>query len=209
MRTFLLLLGLTLIVASQSPILWAQQRRDDPAAVAAPASSALGLVAAGLSQIGQTVSYDPDYVSLSYPNGDVPLAKGVCCDVVIRALRAGGIDLQKLVHEDMAANFSAYPKLWGLQKTDRSIDHRRVPNLAKFFERSGKKRPVTKDPADYLPGDFVVCRLSNGLIHIMLVSNQKSATGTPLVIHNIGAGAREEDRLFEFSIEGHYRWYKP
>ena len=170
-------------------------------------ASAPGLAAAAREQIGKTLIYDPAYVRLSYPGGDVPIERGVCTDVVIRAMRAGNVDLQKLVHEDMAANFSAYPRLWGLKKTDASIDHRRVPNLAKFFERKGKKLPVTKNPGDYLPGDFIVCRLSNGLIHIMLVSSQKSASGTPLIIHNIGAGTREEDRLFEFAIEGHYRWY--
>ncbi len=207
MRKYCLLLGFVLSTAGLLSSLSAQ-RREDATAAAAPKASALGLVAAGLQQIGQTLTYDPAYVDLKYPNGDLPIEKGVCCDVVIRALRAGSVDLQQLVHEDMKGHFSAYPKLWGLKKTDPNIDHRRVPNLAKFFERSGKKLPVTKVPADYQPGDFVVCRLSNGLIHIMLVSTAKNADGTPLVIHNIGAGAREEDRLFEFSIEGHYRWYR-
>ena len=206
LRSLSLGLGLVFVICGLVFPLQAQ-KREDAAAAAAPKASALGLVAAGLEQIGKTVSYDPAYATLSYPNGDVPLEKGVCCDVIIRALRTGNVDLQKLVHEDMAAHFEAYPKLWGLKKTDKNIDHRRVPNLAKFFERSGKKLPATKDGKDYLPGDFVVCRLSNGLIHIMLVSNQTNASGIPLVIHNIGAGAREEDRLFEFSIEGHYRWY--
>lgn len=206
LRSLSLGLGLVFVICGLVFPLQAQ-KREDATAAAAPKASALGLVAAGLDQIGKTVSYDPEYATLSYPNGDVPFERGVCCDVIIRALRAGNVDLQKLVHEDMAAHFEAYPKLWGLKKTDKNIDHRRVPNLAKFFERSGKKLPVTKDGKDYLPGDFVVCRLSNGLIHIMLVSNQTNAAGIPLVIHNIGAGAREEDRLFEFSIEGHYRWY--
>jgi uncharacterized protein YijF (DUF1287 family) len=206
MRKICILVGIVCILVSLigfSPA----ERRDDAVAAAAPKASGLGLVAAGLQQIGVTTTYDPAYATLKYPNGDVPIERGVCCDVIIRALRASEIDLQKLVHEDMKANFSAYPKLWGLRKTDTNIDHRRVPNLAKYFERAGKKQSVTKDPSDYLPGDFVVCRLSNGLIHIMLVSNQKNADGRPLVIHNIGSGAREEDRLFEFTIEGHYRWY--
>jgi uncharacterized protein len=206
MRTFSLILGAALLLIGSISRLPAQ-RREDPTAEAAPKASALGLVAAGLQQIGRTLAYDPAYVSLDYPNGDVPLAKGVCCDVVIRALRAGNVDLQKLVHEDMAANFSVYPKLWNLKKTDHSIDHRRVPNLAKFFERKGKKLAITKVGSDYQAGDFVVCRLPNGLIHIMLVSNRLNAEGTPMIIHNIGAGAQEEDRLFEFTIEGHYRWY--
>lgn len=173
----------------------------------APKASALGLVAAAQDQIGKTLIYDAAYVSLSYPNGDVPIERGVCCDVVIRALRAGGVDLQQLIHEDMSKNFSVYPKIWGLKRTDKNIDHRRVPNMAKYFERKGKSLTVTKEAKNYLPGDFVVCRLPNELIHIMLVSTNKSAAGTPLIIHNIGSGAREEDRLFEFKIEGHYRWY--
>jgi len=172
-----------------------------------PASS-LGLVAAARSQIGKTVIYDPAYVSLSYPKGDVPLERGVCCDVVIRALRAAGVDLQQVVHEDMKANFSVYPKIWKLTKTDPNIDHRRVPNLAKYFERKGKSLAVSQEGKDYAAGDFVVCRLSNGLIHIMVVSDRLSEAGTPLVIHNIGQGAQEEDRLFEFKIEGHFRWFK-
>ena len=174
--------------------------------VIAPASP-LGLVAAARSQIGKTVVYDPAYLSLSYPKGDVPLERGVCCDVVIRAMRAAGVDLQQVVHEDMKANFSVYPKIWKLTRTDTNIDHRRVPNLAKFFERKGKSLPVTQVGKDYAAGDFVVCRLSNGLIHIMLVSDRCSEAGTPLVIHNIGQGAQEEDRLFEFKIEGHFRWF--
>ena len=160
------------------------------------------------SQIGQTVIYDPAYVSLRYPKGDVPLDRGVCCDVIIRALRGVGADLQQLVHEDMAAHFSAYPQLWKLRKPDPNIDHRRVPNLARFFQRQGRQLPVTKLGSDYAAGDFVVCRLSNGLIHIMLVSDRVSEAGIPLVIHNIGRGTQEEDRLFEFKIEGHYRWFR-
>ena len=173
----------------------------------APASGP-GLVAAARGQIGRTIIYDPAYTSLPYPNGDVPLERGVCCDVVIRALRAAGVDLQQVVHEDMKKNFSLYPKIWKLTKTDTNIDHRRVPNLAKYFERKGKSLAVTQVATNYAAGDFVVCRLSNGLIHIMLVSDRLSEAGTPLVIHNIGQGAREEDRLFEFKIEGHYRWFK-
>lgn len=170
--------------------------------------NAAGLVQAARQQIGVTTIYDAAYVSLAYPNGDVPLERGVCCDVVIRALRACGEDLQQLIHEDMARNFSVYPTKWGLKKTDISIDHRRVPNMAKYFERQGKTVPLTQATADYQPGDFVVCRLPNGLIHIMLVSDKKTAEGTPMVIHNIGQGAQEEARLFEFKIEGHYRWFK-
>ena len=131
----------------------------------------------------------------------------MCTDVVIRALRkALDIDLQKLVHEDMRANFSKYPKNWGLSRPDRHIDHRRVPNLKTFFKRRGLSLPVTKDAADYRPGDLVTCTVPPHLPHIMIVSDKTAEDGTPLVIHNIGRGAREENRLFEFPLTGHYRW---
>ena len=158
------------------------------------------------AQIGRTVSYDPAYVVLAYPGGDVPLDRGVCTDVVVRAWRGLGVDLQKLVHEDMGANFAAYPKNWGLKRPDRNIDHRRVPNLATFLKRRGAALPVTKKAADYRPGDIVTCTVPPALPHIMIVSDQKDASGTPLVIHNIGSGAREEARLFEFPLTGHFRW---
>ncbi len=157
-------------------------------------------------QIGRTTSYDPAYVVLGYPGGDVPMDRGVCTDVVVRAWRGLGVDLQKLVHEDMASNFSAYPKNWGLKRPDRNIDHRRVPNLAAFFKRRGAALPVTKKAADYRPGDMVTCTVPPALPHIMIVSDKTDASGTPLVIHNIGMGAREEARLFEFPLTGHFRW---
>jgi uncharacterized protein len=164
------------------------------------------LVAAARTQIGKTLIYDPAYVSLKYPGGDVPEERGVCADVVIRAVRVCGTDLQKTVHEDMKANFSAYPKTWGMNRTDRSIDHRRVLNLAVFFKRRGLSLPITKNPADYLPGDLVTCTVAGKLPHIVIVSDRKNTDGVPLIIHNIGQGAREEDRLFEFPINGHFRW---
>ena len=164
------------------------------------------IVAAARGQIGKTTSYDPAYVSLKYPNGDIDISKGVCTDVVIRALRTSRkMDLQKLVHEDMRANFSKYPKRWGLKRTDKSIDHRRVPNLQTFFKRKGWSLTVTKDKSKYQPGDLVTCTVAGRLPHIMIVSDKKSADGTPLIIHNIGSGAQEEDRLFEFPLTGHYR----
>lgn len=169
----------------------------------------LDLAQAARRQIGVTTVYDAAYASLAYPNGDVPLERGVCCDVITRALRDCGADLQQLIHEDMAKHFSAYPRLWGLKKPDKNIDHRRVPNMAKYFERQNKKLPLTQEAADYQAGDFVVCRLDNGLIHIMLVSDKTTADGTPLIIHNIGQGAQEEARLFDFKVEGHYRWFMP
>ncbi|MGB1258864.1 MAG: DUF1287 domain-containing protein [Akkermansiaceae bacterium] len=156
--------------------------------------------------MGKTTEYDPAYVSLAYPNGDLPISKGVCTDVVIRALRKSRqLDLQKLVHDDMRRNFSKYPKIWGLKRTDKNIDHRRVPNLKTYFKRKGWSLPVTKNKTDYQPGDLVTCTVAGRLPHIMIVSDSKAADGTPLVIHNIGGGTREENRLFEFPLTGHYR----
>jgi len=164
------------------------------------------IVRAARSQIGKTTSYDPSYVGLSYPGGDVPLEKGVCTDVVIRALRgAVNLDLQKLVHEDMKIEFSAYPNIWGLKKPDPNIDHRRVPNLKTYFNRRGFSLPVTRRADDYLAGDLVTCTVGRNLAHIMVVSDKKTSDGVPFVIHNIGSGTKEEDRLFEFPITGHYR----
>lgn len=168
----------------------------------------LAIVTSARKQIGVTTRYVPDYVALDYPNGDVPQETGVCTDVVIRALRGVGKDLQKLVHEDMKANFSRYPKNWGLSRTDRNIDHRRVPNLQAFFKRKGMSLAVTKKAADYLPGDLVTCTVAGKLPHIMVVSDRKNAKGVPLVIHNIGSGAVEEDRLFDFPLTGHYRYFR-
>ena len=161
---------------------------------------------AARSQIGKTISYDPSYVGLKYPGGDVPIETGICTDVVIRALRDGyKMDLQKLVHEDMKIGFSAYPDIWGLKKPDRNIDHRRVPNLKIYFKRRGFSLAVTRKVKDYLPGDFVTCTVGRNLAHVMVVSDRKTFGGVPLVIHNIGSGVREEDRLFKFPITGHYR----
>ncbi len=166
-------------------------------------------VEAAHAQIGKTLSYDPAYTSLEYPGGDVPFERGVCSDVVIRAFRGVGLDLQKEVHEDMKRAFSGYPKNWGLRRTDANIDHRRVLNLMTFFKRRGKSVMVTKNATDYLPGDLVTCIVPKNLPHIMIVSDQVSPLDPArrLVIHNIGQGVREEDRLFEFELTGHYRWW--
>ena len=163
------------------------------------------IVAAARSQIGKTITYDPAYTSLSYPGGDVPIEKGVCTDVVIRALRdALNMDLQKLVHEDMSIAFSKYPDIWGLKKPDPNIDHRRVLNLMTYFTRQGYSLKVTQDKKNYLAGDLVTCSVQNRP-HIIIVSNRKGPDGTPFVIHNIGRGTQEENRLFEFPLTGHYR----
>lgn len=156
-------------------------------------------------QIGVTVEYDSAYVGLAYPGGDVPEERGVCTDVVIRALRLLDFDLQKEVHEDMKRNFAAYPKYWGLKRPDKNIDHRRVPNLQTFFKRRGWGLPVSRNAADYKPGDLVTCLVGDSLPHIMIVSDRRNEEGIPLVIHNIGVGTEEEDCLFTFPLTGHYR----
>jgi uncharacterized protein YijF (DUF1287 family) len=167
---------------------------------------AVKLVAAARAQVGITLIYDPSYRQIAYPMGDVPLARGVCSDVVIRAFRAVGIDLQEQVHRDMARHFAAYPKAWGLAAPDANIDHRRVPNLATWFKRQGYALPVSLDAAAYQPGDIVTWVLDGGQPHIGIVSDRRSDDGVrPLVIHNIGWGAREEDALFEYRITGHFR----
>lgn len=155
----------------------------------------------------QNVQYDPTYFSIDYPNGDVPAGKGVCTDVVIRAYRKLGIDLQKEVHEDMLSHFSLYPKIWGLTKTDKNIDHRRVPNLMVFFKRHGTTKEITQNASDYQPGDIVCWNLGGAITHIGIVSKRKSADGLRyLVVHNIGAGQVAEDMLFDYKIIGHYRY---
>ena len=163
------------------------------------------IVAAARAQIGVTRIYDPSYVGLAYPGGDVPEDRGVCTDVVIRAMRKGkAMDLQQLVHEDMRSAFDQYPKNWGLKKTDKNIDHRRVPNLRCYFERQGFAVGKTGGRQNFKPGDLVTCLVENRP-HIMIVSDRVAAEGTPLIIHNIGSGTKEEDRLFQYELTGHYR----
>lgn len=168
------------------------------------------LVSAAEEQTAYTKSYDPAYRRIPYPNGDVPRETGVCSDVVIRAYRALGIDLQQRVHEDMKRNFGLYPKTWGLSRPDPNIDHRRVPNLQVFFTRHGQSLPVTERASDYLPGDIVTWNLAapqKMIPHIGIISAQRTADGTrPLVVHNIGAGTKVEDILFSYKITGHYRY---
>lgn len=167
------------------------------------------LVEAAIERTKQQVRYDGSYFSIAYPNGDVPPNVGVCTDVIIRSYRAIGADLQKLVHEDMLSHFNVYPskRIWGLSRTDRNIDHRRVPNLTVFFSRNGESIPVTNSKKDYLAGDIVSWVVAGNLPHIGIVSNQKSSeTGNPLVVHNIGIGPEIEDMLFRYKITGHYRY---
>ncbi|MGQ3293526.1 MAG: DUF1287 domain-containing protein [Shinella sp.] len=176
-----------------------------PAVLRAEAAPADRLVAAARKQVGVTLTYDAAYSRLDYPGGDVPRERGVCTDVLVRAYRDGlGIDLQVLVHEDMRRAFSAYPALWGLKKTDRNIDHRRVPNLQAFFKRAGAALASSEN---YLPGDIVSQMLPGNLPHIGIVADERSSDGSrPIVVHNIGAGARLEDVLFAYPITGHYRY---
>lgn len=170
---------------------------------------ALQLSNAALRIIDKTIAYDPTYFILTYPNGDVPSDKGVCTDVVIRAYRKVGIDLQKEVHEDMAKNFSKYPKTWKLKKPDTNIDHRRVPNLMVFFSKFGKVKSIETNPTLYIPGDIVTWTLPGNLTHIGIVVNKKSADGKRfLIVHNIGNGQVMEDVLFKYTITGHYQYSK-
>lgn len=155
------------------------------------------------------VIYDAQYYVIPYPNGDIPAGRGVCTDVVIRSYRKMGIDLQKEVHEDMKVNFGLYPKNWGLKKPDKNIDHRRVPNLMKFFSRKGSELAITKVASDYAPGDIVCWNLGGGTTHIGVISNIQNKAKTRFkLVHNIGRGQVLEDCLFDFTIIGHYRYKK-
>jgi hypothetical protein len=170
------------------------------------------LAEAAASQVGRTTSYDAAYVVLAYPGGDVPIERGVCTDVVVRAMREMDVDLQVAVHRDMSRAFGAYPRKWGLKRPDSNIDHRRVPNLMTYFKRGGKSVPITTDPEDYRPGDFVTWELAGGrLPHIGVVSTQRSHDGERfMIVHNIGRGTQVEDVLFVpwiGRITGHYRWF--
>ena len=169
-------------------------------------ATVLPIVAAAQSQVGKTVIYDPAYVRLAYPGGDIPIEKGVCTDVVIRALHdALSMDLQKLVHEDMSAAFSNYRIIWGLKNPDHNIDRRRVSNLRRFFERKGCFVGVSRWEQDCLPGDLITCTVGGNRPHIMIAGHQKTTDGVPFVIHSIGRSAKEENQLFDFPITGHYR----
>ena len=167
------------------------------------------LLESAKEQVNITRSYDPSYAVIPYPNGDVPVEKGVCTDVVIRAFRRAGVDLQKEVHEDMAANFAVYPAKWGLPSPDKNIDHRRVPNLQTFFTRRGKSLPITQNIADYEPGDVVAWDLDGkGMTHIGLVSDMRNEyTKRFFIIHNIGGGTVIDDKIFDWKIIGHYRYF--
>lgn len=177
-------------------------------ALATPARAdfATDLALAAEARADADVRYDPSYVSIPYPMGDVPADTGVCTDVVIRSLRAMGLDLQQLVHEDMKRNFRRYPKIWGLKRPDPNIDHRRVPNLETFLKRQGAALPVTSDVGAFQPGDIVSWRLPGNLPHIGIVTTRRSRKGIPMIAHNIGGGPQIEDILFAYPVTGHFRW---
>lgn len=170
------------------------------------------LVAAAIERTHHSVRYDPAYVRIPYPNGDVPADTGVCTDEIIRAYRAVGVDLQKEVHEDMLHNFSAYPnqRRWLLGHTDTNIDHRRVPNLMTFFSRKGERLSLSTKAKDYSPGDLVTWDLGGNVPHIGIVVNRRSPqSGRYMIVHNIGRGPQMEDVLFSWRITGHYRYLGP
>ena len=178
----------------------------------ADAISSEALVKAAKARINVHVVYTPAYVALDYPGGDVPEGTGVCTDVVIRAYRKLGIDLQVLVHQDMKSAFHTYPKHWGATRPDRNIDHRRVPNLQTFFKRRGASLPVSREPRKYRPGDLVTWNLNpkGWLPHIGIVIDALSEDGERrLIVHNMGEGTVAQDILFRFPITGHYRFYPP
>ena len=165
------------------------------------------LIGAAVAQTTSRVTYDGSYRRIGYPGGDVPAHIGVCTDLIVRAYRAVGVDLQVRVHEDMSAAFAAYPRAWGLARPDSNIDHRRVPNLQTYFRRRGAARPISTDASDYAAGDLVTWMLPGNVPHIGLVTDQRSADGQrPMMAHNIGRGPEIEDMLFAFPVTGHYRY---
>ena len=213
--TLLTTLTLLLAASCQRPqsLVRTTQSTEPPAFVTNPlpdnaAPQISQLIESATEQTKVTKGYDPAYVGIEYPNGDVPMETGVCSDVVVRAFRKTGIDLQKEVHEDMGRAWAEYPKKWGAAGRDSNIDHRRVANLMTFFDRKGKTQPFSTDRSQYLPGDIVAWDLGNKVDHIGIVVNVWSEQSQGyLIVHNIGAGARTEDVLLNWEITGHYRYF--
>ena len=190
---------IVLLITAALWIFWTQPIEATPDRIQA-------LTDAAVAQTRKHVVYDGSYRRIAYPGGDVPADRGVCTDVIIRAYRAIGIDLQQLVHEDMLLAFAAYPAHWGMRQPDANIDHRRVPNLQTYFRRQHVRLDVTTDGADYQAGDLVTWMLPGNLPHIGLATLQRSVVGDrPLIVHNIGRGPQLEDMLFAYPITGHYR----
>jgi len=212
---FILALALLLSTACQQQIVRTvkplkppvQQTETIPLSARSPPQLKLTIDGA-IDQIGKTTSYDPSYQKIEYPNGDVPIETGVCSDVIVRAFRKGGIDLQKDLHEDMKGNFSVYPTRWGLKVTDPNIDHRRVPNLQTYFSRKGKSLATDGGSETFQPGDIVTWDLGLGTEHVgMVVNVWNKPTQRYLIVHNIGGGTLMEDVLFAWKITGHYRYF--
>ncbi len=218
-RTILLCTSLLLVAAcgsvAKSIAQSTESRADAADTVARPelnkieSESIRKILESANSQTKTVTGYTQKYYNISYPNGDVPSNTGACTDVVVRSFRAAGIDLQKEVHEDMKSSFASYPQKWGLRGPDSNIDHRRVPNLHKYFERQGKSLAITNDGSKFKPGDVVAWDLNGkGMTHIGVVSNMwNESEGRYLIIHNIGGGTNLEDRLFDWDIIGHYRYF--
>lgn len=202
-------LSILIFVALQFSLAAAQLRRVE----SQPREEFLQkVIVAALEQTHHYVRYDPAYVRIPYPGGDVPADTGVCTDVIIRAYRAVGVDLQKEVHEDMVRNFAAYPRQrrWLATAPDSNIDHRRVPNLMVFFSRKGEALPITNRSEDYSPGDLVTWDLGGGVPHIGIIVDHKSPQSARyMIVHNIGEGPKMEDVLFNWKITGHYRYFGP
>lgn len=201
MRTIHLLLALVLLLSTSAADSIARPGKM-------PSYVQNSLTSAAISRTHTTVRYDSRYRSLNYPMGDVPDHLGVCTDVVIRVFRKIGVDFQELVHEDIKKAFQDYPHNWGLDRPDRNIDHRRVPNLQRFLARQGANLPATQSPTDYQPGDLVTWMLPGNLPHIGIVIGKKSLDGArPIIVHNVGLGPRADDFLFAYPITGHYRYW--
>ena len=189
--TFLALIATGLLF--QGGIVWAQDVSKD-------------IVGAARQQVGVTTTYDPSYIGIAFPNGDLSEERGVCTDVIIRALRIShNVDLQERVNADMNKAFNQYPKIWGHSVTDRNIDHRRVPNLQVYLARIGAELPAPSNSTEFNAGDIITSILPGNLPHIGIVSDTRGESGNLMIIHNIGSGTKEEDRLFDFPMSGHYR----
>jgi uncharacterized protein len=199
-RFYFLLIGLAFFTCGQN--------QKEIQTIGNPKTFEEKLSNAAISIIDENIVYTPDYVSIKYPNGDVPAKTGVCSDVVIRAYRKLDIDLQKEVHEDMVKNFSKYPTKWGLKSCDTNIDHRRVPNLEVFFERKGTKLEVSNNPDDYKTGEIVTWMIGEKLPHIGIITHKKAPNGNPMIVHNVGGGQVLEDCLFNYKIVGHFKYEK-
>jgi hypothetical protein len=209
---FISLLGLVLPAIATASLAWTCLAQSALPQAGPDKQFLHKLVAAAIERTHHVVRYEPAYIHIPYPNGDVPADTGVCTDEIIRAYRAVGVDLQKEVHEDMEQNFSAYPRKWHwlLARPDTNIDHRRVPNLMIFFSRKGETLKVSSDAVDYSPGDLVTWDLGGNVPHIGIVVDQKSPqSGRYQIVHNIGHGPKMEDVLFNWKITGHYRYFGP